>query len=690
MSFNFLINDKNLGKINVHYIDFKGLDEALLLHKQTILGYDVETTHAKEYETDLSAGLDPFRSRLRLIQFAVKTNDGYEAYLFDNFKIPKGTRRALVKILESDSVKVAYNAKFDIKMSRQHLKVKRFGKVFCGELGYRHTKCGQVTYRQSLGKVVLDILGFTLEKELQLSNWSGDLTQEQLEYAAIDAVVVLPLREALVKEIKSLGMVYPAKLDFDILDPIASMELAGFYLNPDKWIQVDENMQARRLVVMEQIIDLFREQGAIKQQGLFPGAPAGSKRYHSSITSPKQVAEYLELCGIELPLMKDKKTREIKKTTNSVWLKPLKDTFKVVELLLEFRELDKRKSSYGAKYCKTYIHPITGRIHSDYDPLGTKTARFSNSKPNLQQIPQLPEYRSCFMAMPEGQVLVGADFSQIELRIAAELSKDPGYIEAFLSGKDFHAATAEFMFGVKKGDKDFDKMRFYAKRINFGIIYGMGANKLALQTGLPESKETLRLHLLERAGIIESAGRWLNERIEAGYPRWEALKEARQISTPAIEAEVYSTDTAQDYLDKYYETFETLMKWLKARGKETAKYCQIRMKSGRLVKFWVIKDQKWSVAQAERNGMNTPIQGLAGEILKISIRLIFDQLCKDGKVDSIRLVHCIHDEIILECLQEDAVYAQELLTSCMLDAGRQFLKVVPVKVDAHISTMWEK
>jgi DNA polymerase I-like protein with 3'-5' exonuclease and polymerase domains len=374
----------------------------------------------------------------------------------------------------------------------------------------------------------------------------------------------------------------------------------------------------------------------------------------------------------------------------------MRKAYKILPLLFEFRELDKRKTSYGSDYCKKYCNPITGRIHADFDPQGTKTARFSNNKPNLQQIPTLPEYRQCFVA-PLGYVFVGGDFSQIELRIAAELSGDPKYLEAFSNADtDFHGATAEFMFGVKPGDANYKHMRDIAKRINFGIIYGMAAGKLAMQTDLPENKDWLRLQLLEAAGVIPSATRFVTRLImEEEMKPWDAVKQGRLLTKDLdigkeTEEKVASTDTAQDYLDQYYTTFERLMEFLKDRGRETANNAEIRMLSGRLVKFWVNRKERWSIGQANRNGMNTPIQGLAGEILKLAMRKFFDRIYEANKIGIVKMVLTMHDELQCVCPESEADWTKKNLEESMVEAGQYYLKVVPVKVSLEVKSYWAK
>jgi DNA polymerase-1 len=640
----------NINKVlTIHYIDNDGLEAVKHLKTQQVTGFDTETTYAEGFEGDKMAGLDPHRSRVRLLQFATEEGD---VYLFDNFKISAETKDALKDLLESVlPVKVAFHAKFDVKMVRKHLGVKRFGKLFDAEIGFRLTLCGQHPAKSSLLEVAREILSVELKKELQVSNWGGELSQEQLQYAALDAYILLPIRNNLIDTITSMGLATCAKLDFDIIDPMADMELTGFPLDPERWIAVDSIMKDRRLLMMEAIAEELRETGAVPQQGLFDGAPLGSGRASTSITSPKQIAEYLEAYGITLPKKKDKKTQKESKTTGSPWLAPLKNQFKIIPLLLEFRELDKRKSSYGDKFPSKYINPVTGRIHADYDPLGTVTARYSCNKPNLQNIPRLQDYRSCFHPT-EGRVFVGGDFSQIELRIAAEFSGEKGYIDAFLSGHDFHDSTTALMFGLslppfkkdtperKKWDKTeegklFNDRRSIAKNINFAILYGAGPGRVAMQSGLP-------------------------------------------------------VEETKKHLENYYAQFPDLIDYLESAAYSAVNTAKIKLWTGRLIKIWVNKKDSASRGFAERNGKNYPIQGGAGEILKIAIRLLFDRIYKAGMTDEIKIVNLVHDEIILECSDSHAELARELLETSMLEAGRILLKQVPCEVSVVTAEEWKK
>lgn len=689
MSRHFNIDDTDLGLIQVAYFDGGGdldgaMDALADLAREKVVGYDVETTYHPDWQDDPKAGLDPWRSRLRLVQFA--TEDG-RVFMFDIFTLPDSVKDGLRNLLESPlPVKVAHNAKFDVKFARFFLGVRRFGRVFDTENGARQVSCGRHKIKISLKDAVLQFLNLDISKTQQRSDWSlMPLEQEQLEYAARDPFLNLKLRAVLLEQMKELEILKAVAIDFDTIDPVAAMELQGFPINVEMWHSTDVLMKERRLDIIDEIYDEFRASGAVPQQALFSSAPLGGKRQKDRIrlNSPKQIQELLVLYGVEIPEKRDKKTGKVSKTTDTPNLKPIAANYKVLPKLLLFRELDKRKSSYGSAYTNKYVNPATGRIHANFDPLATKTGRFACENPNLQQIPHIEEYRSCFRARP-GYKFVSADYSQIELRVAAELSGDEGFIKAFQSGADFHDATTSLMFNLPmpppadtperkewektKEGKHFKEMRGFAKRINFGIIYGMGAKALSMQTGLPANKDELYMKFRDE-----------------GMTRDEANAKAAEI------------DTAQDYIDKYGARFERLMEFLDHCGKETARNGEIRTWVGRLAKFFVDQKDRGSRAQAERNGKNTPIQGGAGEILKIALRYLHDRIWQaeeDGivPVGSITLVNIIHDEVILEVLDDERIllFAKDLLETAMKDAGHLILKSVPCKVDADITAEWKK
>jgi DNA polymerase-1 len=505
-------------------------------------------------------------------------------------------------------VKIAHNAKFDTKWVRHHLGVE-VGAVYDTYLASILIAAGEGERRHGLADVVQFFLQRTLDKTEQVSDWgANDLSHSQIEYAARDAAVMNEVREKLEDRIAIDGLKKVLDLENECVMPIAEMELNGFYLDEDRWRAQLNKVSAAQATVANDLQDMLA--AGVAQASLF-GRP------EINLDSQAQVTDALVNLGIPMP-----------NTTRAWELQPLADRYPQVAKLLEYRGHAKATSSFGENILG-FIEPATGRIHADFRQIGAPTGRFSCSSPNLQQIPHETEYRSCFRA-PEGRKLVVADYSQIELRILADFSEDENFINAFVSGQDFHRATAAQIFSTKPEDVDVDQ-RSFAKRLNFGVVYGIGAQRFAMMTGLTERQ-------------------------------------------------------AEDTLRRYFATYPKMDEWLRARSKNVLNERSARTASGRMARINFDPNDRSSVGAAQRYAKNMPIQGTSADILKRALRLLHD----DIRGSSARLVNIVHDEIVVECDAADTCEIAAKLESAMLRAGEQFVKRVPIKVDATIADEWCK
>jgi len=300
----------------------------------------------------------------------------------------------------------------------------------------------------------------------------------------------------------------------------------------------------------------------------------------------------------------------------------------VVAKVLEYRGVAKSLSCFGENMLEV-IGPKTGRIHADFRQIGAPTGRFSCSNPNLQQIPHEEEYRRCFRA-PEGKKLVIADYSQIELRILADFSADRKFIDAFVSGADFHAATAALVFGCKTNEVTDDK-RSFAKRLNFGMVYGVGASRFAMMTGLTQTE-------------------------------------------------------AENIMRRYFGTFSGLDAYLRDAGRRVIVDRVARTGSNRLLRLRFDDNDRQQMSAARRYGVNMPIQGTSADILKRALRILHD----DIRGTSARLVNIVHDEIVVECDAHDGEETAVKVSEAMSRAGSDFVSKVPIKVDVKIADEWSK
>ncbi|HEX9004617.1 MAG TPA: DNA polymerase, partial [Blastocatellia bacterium] len=344
------------------------------LRAQPVIGLDTETT-----------GLDPHTSRLRLLQLATPQT----SYVIDCFRFSPEQLSPLLEIITAaQPVKVAHNAKFDAKFLMKHLGIRLNG-IFDTYLASLLISAGNENHRHGLAPVASRYLDLQLDKEQQLSNWSGELSRHQLDYAARDAGILLPLRDKMAARLDGMDLLVTAGLEFECVPAIAAMELAGVHLDVPRWRDLVRQMTIARDAVADELQEVLGAGAA--QMNLF-GAPEPI-----NLDSPAQVKEALARIGIEV-----EDTRE--------WtLSKLVDGHPVIARLLEHRGLSKNLSSFGENILE-FINPATGRLHADFRQIGTPTGRITTSSPSLQQIPHTAEYRSCFRA-PEGRKLVVADYS---------------------------------------------------------------------------------------------------------------------------------------------------------------------------------------------------------------------------------------------------------------------------------------
>jgi DNA polymerase I-like protein with 3'-5' exonuclease and polymerase domains len=504
-------------------------------------------------------------------------------------------------------VKVFHNAKFDVKMLLHHFDLEVRG-LFDTLLASQLIGAGRREGGHGLAAVSDRHLGEVVDKSLQISNWTGRLTDSQYQYAAKDAALMLPLHEKLSASLHELGLEDVATLEFECVLPLAAMELAGMALDADCWRQLVANLERAHSVLSD---ELKRElAGGIPQLTLFGEPP------NINLDSPTQVMDALAHMGIKI------------EGTRSWQLQPLAKEHPAIEKLLEYRSVQKLLSSYGLALLE-HISPVTGRLHADFRQMGATGGRMSCSDPNLQQVPNTPEYRSCFRA-PAGHKLVIADYSQIELRILADWSQDTALVKALMSGEDLHCVTASQMFGIALEAVSKDQ-RSAAKQLNYGIMYGLGAQGLGARIGC-------------------------------------------------------SLEDAEVMLRKYFDAYSGVAAFLRDAADRAVTDRESRTRSGRLIYFSFDANDRSQVGATQRLGKNAPIQGSSADIIKRALTLLYEAL----KPIDARIVNCVHDEIVIEVAEAQADECAAILDREMIAAAREFIRSVPVTVDIAIGDAWLK
>ena len=476
-----------------------------------------------------------------------------------------------------------------------------------------------VATRHDMDSLSAQYLGHkTISFESIAGKGSKQLTFNQIPleqaapYAAEDADITLRLHNVLWPQLQLHTEL--AKVLTDIEVPLASvlakMEQRGVLIDSQILAQQSQDLAVRIMELEKQVHEMAGES--------------------FNLSSTKQLQEIL-FDKLNLPVLK--KTPKGAPSTSEEVLQELALNYPLPKLLMEYRGLTKLKSTYTDKLPKM-INPRTGRVHTSYHQAIAATGRLSSTDPNLQNIPirtqEGRKVRQAFVASP-GYKIVAADYSQIELRIMAHLSKDSGLLDAFSHGKDVHKATAAEVFGVPL-DEVIGEQRRSAKAINFGLIYGMSAFGLARQLNIPRHE-------------------------------------------------------AQTYMDKYFERYPGVLDYMEKTREEAKQNGYVSTVYGRRLYLPDINASNGMRRKgAERAAINAPMQGTAADIIKQAM------LAVDGWIDSlnnddVRMIMQVHDELIFEIKEQKVeVYKNDIIqlmeTACKLS--------VPLIVEAGEGVSWDE
>ena len=410
-------------------------------------------------------------------------------------------------------------------------------------------------------------------------------------YAAADAAMTWRLVKPLKKELQDAGLekLYN-ELELPLIPIIISMQRTGVSLDVDYLHDMSDRLAASLAELQDTIFDYG-------QIGPF------------NINSPKQLNTVL-FEKLELPVEGLKKTK-LGYSTDATTLDKLKSEHEIINCIIDFRELSKLKSTY-VDALPELVNQRTGRLHTSYNQAGSATGRFSSSNPNLQNIPIRTELgrevRRAFVA-PPGYVLLAVDYNQIELRVMAHISQDETLIDAFQRGLDIHQATAAAVYGIEPEAVTYEQRNF-AKRVNFGLMYGMGAFRLARDSDLTlaEAEQFIKTYFERMPGVeryIEDTKEYVWQH---GYTK--TLYGRRRIY-PAIKA----------------------------------------------------KGNRRSTAAEERAAINMPIQGTAADILKQSMINLYERLsCESYEA---AMILQVHDELVLEVKEAALPAVQALVVETM-------------------------
>ena len=588
----------------------------------------IETATSVCFDTE-TLQLQPERGKLRLLQLGSGARN--TVVLIDCFDLDKSEWVKLRRFFGSPvRYWLAHNAVFDLGWLQEH-DIYPHGWVRCSMLASRLLTNGMPFPKHGLANVVKRYLDTELSKEQQRSDWSGDLSDEQLDYAANDVVALMDLDEILDHKIRINRLTKAYSLECRALPAMAQMWRTGLPWNAANLQQRKEDYQVDiKALEKDFILQLDHalpegkklprdEDGTFNLRAKDEGKIRdGSKRYKGfNLNSPKQLLEKLgDLLG-ETP-----KDANGKPSAARQALRAYAADHEVIQIYLEWKRADKRRQMINSIQEKM---DGDGFVRASYMQLGAESGRMSCIKPNNQQIPRDPQFRGCVEA-PEGYLLVDADFGQMELRLAAAIAGDERMISAFQRGEDLHTVTADTI-GCS---------RQIAKSANFGLLYGSGAKGLRNYAGGTGITMTV-----QRAAEIRND--WLDA--FAGIGRWQ-----REMAKE-------SQDTSGN-------------KWAETRIPVSGMRRYLQGDMNRLTVR-----------------CNTPIQGAGAAILKCALGKLWPLVHEAGE-ETVRIAAAVHDEILLLVREDAAEEWAACLKQVMEEAEAKWLGDIPALAEVSIGKTW--
>jgi len=605
-----LVAEKNIENTSHEYrlveIEAEIRELVAILNEQKEICFDTETT-----------GTDANNVELVGMSFSFEKGKAYYIPFTNNQKEVKEKLLLLKPLFDNTNICwVGQNIKYDLLILKWY-GIEPTGSLFDTMLAHyviepEGRRSMDLLSAQYLGYEPVSIETLIGKKGKNQGNMRDVAIEKIKEYAAEDADITLQLKHCFAPLLKTKEV---EKVFYEVENPLVrvltDMEYEG--------VKIDESFLNDYSKELEKEAKKC-EESVYEQAGV-----------RFNLASPKQLGEVL-FDKLQLD-PKAKKTKTGQYATGEDVLLKLAGEHKIVDDILGFRELTKLKSTY-VDALPEMINPRTGRVHTSYAQAVAVTGRLSSNNPNLQNIPirtaRGREIRKAFIPREPGRILLSADYSQIELRIVAAISGDPNMCDAFKQRKDIHTATAAKVYGVSETDVT-KEMRYKAKSVNFGIIYGQGAFGLA-----------------ENLGV--------------------------------------SRKEAQEIINNYKKEFPFIQKYMDDQINLAKENDYVQTLMGR--KRWLrdIHSANFTVRGfAERNAINSPIQGTAADMIKMAMIKIHQEM-KKGDWES-KMILQVHDELVFDAIVEEADELQNLIIQCMVSA-LPLPNGVPVEAEVGRGNNW--
>lgn len=576
---------------------------------------------------------------------------------------------------------LGWNIKFDLKfLYHQRIIPMR---VYDGYLAEKLLWLGYPAgmHEMSLKAASINYLGVDMDKSVRGKIIQTGLTEDVIVYAAGDVSYLGRIRDKQLIELEKKGLLKAIDFENEFVKCLAYIEYCGAKLDVDKW-KIKMATDLNNLEKYEAELNEWVEESeysskycSVNIQGdLFNGFDT-KPRCHINWTSSQQVIPLFEELGLNLKVL-DKKTKHYKKSVDIKVVEPQASKSPLIPIYIKYKKAAIIVNTFGQKFLNL-INPVTGRIHANFNQLGTDTGRLSSTEPNLQNLPHDAQTRACFVS-DKGNRWISADYSGQESYLMASMANDEAMLDELINGSgDLHSLTAKMVFQqiprdmpLKDIKKNFKDLRQEAKGYEFCFNYGGQDSTLIRNYGLDakRAKEIYENYMSGFAGLKRYQD----------FRRIDVMRKGYILLSPITghKAYIYDYDELKMQMEKQDDPdFWAYYREMKQENPECDTVQGVRRLARRK-------------AESEKQSINYPIQATGALCFKLASIKLFNWLLKNGLLFKVKYCIPVHDEINLEAPDEISEEVADILVKCMVSAGKPFCTRAHLGADVEIGDHW--
>ena len=582
---------------------------------------DIET-----YAGDKGTALDVRHNRIRLI--SVTFNKFPMAFVFDMMGADDFHWNRVFSFLEAAEELHGFNLAFDLATLVRH--GMKYPKRCRDSMIASQVLANGILMGHSLAEVAHRQLNVTLDKSMQVSDWGKQcLDPKQIEYSAKDVLYLPQIHHKLMERLELRKLMQTYELECGFLPAVVSMSLNGVLIDRDAWLKRSIAAEEKLVVFEKELLSQFplpepEAEKVVRTKK--NGEPfAADVAYNNRVREANANRKWNLASPTQVEAMFKAVGLELPNTRYET-LTMFRDDHPAMPTFLKWRDVEKEATTFGREWLK-HVDDTTGRVYPSWNQLRAESGRMSCSSPNMQQIPRGAARKG--IVAPPGYVFVRADFSQIEARVAAKISGDPVLTKLFMDNDDIHAYAAKKVLGKLSVTPE---ERQIGKSLVFGLLFSMSA-------------PSLMVYCRTNYGV----------------------------SMTLKEAEVYR--------ERFFQTFHGLAKWHDRMRHVCNQMNEFRTLIGRRRIVMNVNDNLNMLGLA----LNTPVQGTAADLLKISVRECWE---RREEFSEMNLVMLVHDEVVYECPEDRAEAGGKWLRGIMIEAGNAVLDPIPCDAAVKVGATW--